>query len=146
MQASNKFLFDTEFKNPTGPVTPPKPEDVALAFEEGRAQVEVQPVHARRVVCKHHDVLRLHAVLPRHRVEAHPLQPFQHGEVPPSQVTDAPYRRVGHDGQPVEDITANALSYELGSDGMVPGFDDAEQDEQQVDVSIERDEDKTAKV
>ena len=30
-----------------------------------------------------------------------------------------------HDGQPVEDITANALSYELGSDGMVPGFDDA---------------------
>lgn len=38
MQASNKFLFDTEFKNPTGPVTPPKPEDVALAFEEGRAQ------------------------------------------------------------------------------------------------------------
>ena len=30
-----------------------------------------------------------------------------------------------HDGQEVEDIAANAMSYELGSDGMVPGFDDA---------------------
>lgn len=30
-----------------------------------------------------------------------------------------------HDGQPVEEITAQAMSYELGSDGMVPGFDDA---------------------
>lgn len=30
-----------------------------------------------------------------------------------------------HNDEPVEDITANALSYELGSDGMVPGFDDA---------------------
>ena len=30
-----------------------------------------------------------------------------------------------HDGQAVDDITANALSYEIGSDGMVPGFDDA---------------------
>ena len=30
-----------------------------------------------------------------------------------------------HDGQPVEEITAQAMSYELGSDGMVPGFDEA---------------------
>lgn len=30
-----------------------------------------------------------------------------------------------HAGQEVEDIAANAMSYELGSDGMVPGFDDA---------------------
>lgn len=30
-----------------------------------------------------------------------------------------------HDGKPVEEITAQAMSYELGSDGMVPGFDDA---------------------
>lgn len=30
-----------------------------------------------------------------------------------------------HDGEEVEDIAANAMSYELGSDGMVPGFDDA---------------------
>ena len=30
-----------------------------------------------------------------------------------------------HEGQEVEDIAANAMSYELGSDGMVPGFDDA---------------------
>ena len=30
-----------------------------------------------------------------------------------------------HDGQEVEEIAANAMSYELGSDGMVPGFDDA---------------------
>ncbi len=30
-----------------------------------------------------------------------------------------------HDGVEVEDITAQALSYELGSDGMVEGFDDA---------------------
>lgn len=38
MQPSNKFLFDTDFKNPAGPITPPKPEDVAQAFEDGRAQ------------------------------------------------------------------------------------------------------------
>ena len=30
-----------------------------------------------------------------------------------------------HDGVEVPDVTASALSYELGSDGMVPGFDDA---------------------
>lgn len=30
-----------------------------------------------------------------------------------------------HEGEEVEDIAANAMSYELGSDGMVPGFDDA---------------------
>lgn len=30
-----------------------------------------------------------------------------------------------HDGVEVPDVTAQALSYELGSDGMVPGFDDA---------------------
>lgn len=30
-----------------------------------------------------------------------------------------------HEGQAVEEITAQAMSYELGSDGMVPGFDDA---------------------
>jgi len=30
-----------------------------------------------------------------------------------------------HDGVEVPDVTAAALSYELGSDGMVPGFDDA---------------------
>ena len=30
-----------------------------------------------------------------------------------------------HDGTQVDDITAQALSYELGSDGMVEGFDDA---------------------
>ena len=30
-----------------------------------------------------------------------------------------------HEGQVVEDLVANALSYEIGSDGMVPGFDDA---------------------
>lgn len=30
-----------------------------------------------------------------------------------------------HNGEAVEDISANAMSYELGSDGMVPGFDDA---------------------
>ncbi len=30
-----------------------------------------------------------------------------------------------HNGEEVEDIAANAMSYELGSDGMVPGFDDA---------------------
>jgi trigger factor len=30
-----------------------------------------------------------------------------------------------HEGQAVEEITAQAISYELGSDGMVPGFDDA---------------------
>ena len=38
MQSTNKFLFDTDFKANTGPFTPPKPEDVAHAFEEGRAQ------------------------------------------------------------------------------------------------------------
>ena len=30
-----------------------------------------------------------------------------------------------HNGQEVEDIAANAMSYEVGTDGMVPGFDDA---------------------
>jgi len=30
-----------------------------------------------------------------------------------------------HDGQVVEELAANAFSYELGSDDMVPGFDDA---------------------
>ena len=30
-----------------------------------------------------------------------------------------------HEGVEVPDVTASALSYELGSDGMVPGFDDA---------------------
>jgi trigger factor len=30
-----------------------------------------------------------------------------------------------HDGQVVEELAATALSYELGSDDMVPGFDDA---------------------
>ena len=30
-----------------------------------------------------------------------------------------------HDGVVVPDVTASALSYELGSDGMVPGFDNA---------------------
>jgi trigger factor len=29
------------------------------------------------------------------------------------------------EGAPVEDLNANALSYELGTDGMLPGFDDA---------------------
>jgi trigger factor len=29
-----------------------------------------------------------------------------------------------HDGEPVEDLTANALSYELGTDGILPGFDE----------------------
>jgi trigger factor len=29
------------------------------------------------------------------------------------------------DGDPVEDLTGKALSYELGTDGMLPGFDDA---------------------
>ena len=29
------------------------------------------------------------------------------------------------DGENIEDLTANALSYELGTDGMLPGFDDA---------------------
>lgn len=28
-------------------------------------------------------------------------------------------------GAPIEDLTANALSYELGTNGMLPGFDDA---------------------
>lgn len=30
-----------------------------------------------------------------------------------------------HNGEEVEDIAANAMSYEVGTDGMVPGFDDA---------------------
>ncbi|MEY5145581.1 MAG: hypothetical protein RL745_950 [Actinomycetota bacterium] len=30
-----------------------------------------------------------------------------------------------HDGADVEDLTANALSYELGTEGLLPGFDDA---------------------
>lgn len=30
-----------------------------------------------------------------------------------------------HDGQEVDDLAANAMSYEVGTDGMVPGFDDA---------------------
>ena len=38
MQSTNKFLFDMDFKANTGSASPPKPEDVALAFEEGRAQ------------------------------------------------------------------------------------------------------------
>jgi trigger factor len=29
------------------------------------------------------------------------------------------------EGRPVEDLVASALSYELGGDGMIPGFDDA---------------------
>jgi trigger factor len=29
------------------------------------------------------------------------------------------------DGQPVEDLVGTAMSYELGTDGMLPGFDDA---------------------
>lgn len=29
------------------------------------------------------------------------------------------------DGESIDDLTANALSYELGTDGMLPGFDDA---------------------
>ncbi len=29
------------------------------------------------------------------------------------------------DGAPVEDLTASAMSYEVGTDGIVPGFDDA---------------------
>ena len=29
------------------------------------------------------------------------------------------------DGTPIEDLSGNALSYELGTDGMLPGFDDA---------------------
>jgi len=33
--------------------------------------------------------------------------------------------RGSHEGVAVDDITANALSYEVGSDSMVPGFDDA---------------------
>ena len=33
--------------------------------------------------------------------------------------------RGDHDGQDVEELSANAFSYELGSDDMVPGFDDA---------------------
>jgi flagellar assembly protein FliH len=38
MQALNKFLFDKDFTANTADLAPPKPEDVALAFEEGRAQ------------------------------------------------------------------------------------------------------------
>lgn len=30
-----------------------------------------------------------------------------------------------HDGAEVEDLTANALSYELGTEGLLPGFDEA---------------------
>ena len=30
-----------------------------------------------------------------------------------------------HDGESVEDLTASALSYELGTEGMLPGFDEA---------------------
>jgi trigger factor len=30
-----------------------------------------------------------------------------------------------HDGDPVEDLVASALSYELGTEGMLPGFDEA---------------------
>jgi trigger factor len=30
-----------------------------------------------------------------------------------------------HDGAPVEDLVATALSYELGTEGMLPGFDEA---------------------
>jgi len=30
-----------------------------------------------------------------------------------------------NDGEPVEELSASALSYELGTDGMLPGFDDA---------------------
>ncbi len=30
-----------------------------------------------------------------------------------------------YEEEPVEDLTANALSYELGTDGILPGFDDA---------------------
>jgi len=29
------------------------------------------------------------------------------------------------DGDPIEDLTGNAMSYELGTDGMLPGFDEA---------------------
>lgn len=33
--------------------------------------------------------------------------------------------RGSHNGQDVPDLSGNALSYELGTDGMLPGFDDA---------------------
>lgn len=38
MQPPDKFLFDRDFKANSGSLKPLKPEDITLAFEEGRAQ------------------------------------------------------------------------------------------------------------